>query len=243
MDDVDAILAGLPDLYSVPDFDSMLESMLGGDPTPQPGKPPEYDENGNRRRIGLDRDPSVRTESPKRKLQRLSRVGSAVAQIGELPSAGEELVLILTGGWHGWDLVEAVLELTGETVEELHVATLGFNRTQTENLGELLDSGRLGAVTMVVSDYFTKTNRDEFAILKTTLEKRGQHVATGRNHAKLMLFRFADSVLACHGSLNLRRCNSFEQIAITTDRKLYDFFRTFIEEVQAADTVGGAAQP
>jgi len=172
-----------------------------------------------------------RRESKARRTKRLTREQNAIAQIGELPSDGEDLVLIMTDDWHGWDLVAAIHELARCNIDALHVATLGFNKRQTEHLADLIDAGVIRQVTMLVSEMFREKNKAEFATLRDALESRGQRIAATRNHAKLMVFRLADGRRLCtHGSLNLRRCNSFEQVVITHDAGLCQFFQQFIEE-------------
>ena len=128
-DELDALLS----------FDLDLESLIDWDSEPTPAG--EYQKNGQRTRIGLDRDPAQITETPR---------------------------------------------------------------------------------------------RPEFEQLRNALESRRQIVATARNHAKLLLFKLDDGrTLAAHGSLNLRRCNSFEQLSISTDPALFDFFAAFISDAIA----------
>lgn len=175
---------------------------------------------------------TLRTRSAaRRRFKRAARQQNAASQIGELPGDGEDVVMILTGDYHGWDIVGAVIELAGVAVSHLRVATLGFNRSQTTHLAELIDAGKVQRFTMVVSEMFRDKNKSEFAFLRETLESRGQMVSCGRNHAKLMCFEMDDGRrVVSHGSLNLRRCNSFEQIAISADPDLHDFFAGFINE-------------
>lgn len=168
-------------------------------------------------------------QAKKRRFARVRQQTRAVEQIGELPAAGGDLVMIMTGSFHGWDLVGAIMELAGSPIAALHVATLGFNRAQTLHLCELLDTGKIGALTMVVSEMFREKNAREFKGLAEAMAERGQTVVANRNHAKLMLFDMADGrKFVTHGSLNLRRCNSYEQVVISHDAGMFEFFRKFI---------------
>lgn len=197
----------------------------------------EYDRRGQRLAVGAVTVKAQRTESPKRRLRRIGRERACVDQIERLPAMGEELLMILDGRWHGWDLVGAVLNLKDQPVSHLHVATLGFNRAQTHHLVELLDDQHVHQVTMLVSELFREKDRDDYNLLSFELARRHQAVAACRNHAKLLLFDFDDgTVLTAHGSLNLRRCNAFEQLAMTPDPEVHAFFRQYIEEqAQIAD--------
>jgi len=103
-----------------------------------------------------------RRETKKRRFARLRRQEQAVEQIGELPGPNEDVVMIMTGSFHGWDLVGAIAELAGCPIASLHVATLGFNQAQTLHLCELIDRRQIGSLTMVVSEMFREKNAREF---------------------------------------------------------------------------------
>ena len=64
------------------------------------------------------------------------------------------------------------------------------------------------------------------------MEERGQTLASTRNHAKLILWELDDGrFFVAHGSLNLRRCNAYEQLSLSQDKKLHEFFATYIDEI------------
>ena len=218
-----------------------IDALLGIAPQAEPDTAPagdgksEYFADGTRRQVdGLDRRPRTKREPAKRRHRRILREQACASQIGELPEPGEDVVMILTGDWHGWDVLGAVLDLAGgATIERLHIATLGFNRTQGQHLADLIDDGQIGRVTMVVSEIFSEKSIGEFGTLHRLLvEERSQSLASTRNHAKLICCQMTDDRrFAIHGSLNLRRCNAFEQMIISHDRELYQFFVDYIEEV------------
>ena len=196
----------------------------------------EYDDQDQRVAVASTTRRVVRYDSPKRSAQRLGRRGACVDQLGQLPTDSEEIILLLDGRWHGWDLVAAIRELAGRPISQLHVATLGFNRDQTHQLAADLDAQQIGRVSMLVSEMFRDKNSAEFSELKQALTERGQQLAATRNHAKLLCLELEDGRrFACHGSLNLRRCNSVEQLAISTEPTLYGFFTSYIQQaVEAA---------
>ena len=218
MDGLDAILANRP---AGPTADA---------------KPEEYHPDGTRRRIdGLADRPRFTRPSPKRLLRTLRRQDAARGHIGPLPAAGHESLLILTGDYHGWDIVTAVIEMAGEPVAHLRLATLGFNKTQATDLAARIDAGQIVRLTMLVSNMFSEVNRSEYNLLAGLLGERGQTITTGQNHCKLFLWHFADGrKFYAHGSLNLRRCNAFEQIAIGQDEATHDFLAGYIDKVAPA---------
>lgn len=204
---------------------------------PVMGTPPRTAEADAPGRIdGASGDPRTRRRVARRRLVRGLREKAAAEHIGTLPEPGEDVVLVMTGKYHGWDMLTACLDLAGCRCDELMVATLGFNRAQSEALAELMDADRVGAVTFVVSEMFRGKNGGELDHLRDTVESRGGTVGVNRNHAKLILIGLADGRrLVLRGSMNLRRCNSFEQIEISDDPALYDFFRAYIRDAIAGE--------
>ena len=212
-------------LDTIPIFDqSRLREMAVERPTPADTRKP----------IGELTDPRTVRKAERRRCLRLRREHDAAERIGRLPEPQEDIIIILDGRFHGFDVLAALLDLAGEgvTADEVWIGTLGFNRTQTNALAEMLDSGQIKTLRFVVSHMCTQKNQGEYEYLADTLTSRGQVIADTRNHAKLMLVKLSDGrAIVGHGSLNLRRCNSFEQLVITQDEHLFDFFSTFLQDV------------
>lgn len=216
------------------DDDAFIDSILnGGALCREKPTRAEYAADGKRNRIGLSTDPVMRREPDRRRLHRMNRESAAATQIGTLPRPGEDIVMIMTGAWHGFDLVGAVLDLAAPaTIDTLRIATLGFNRLQAQRLAAMIDEGNVGRLVMVVSEHFAATSKTECGELQRLMTERGQTVATTRNHAKLLCFELSDGrKIVAHGSLNLRRCNAFEQVVLSHDDELYEFFVAFIDEM------------
>lgn len=213
-------------------------SRAPSNPAPGAAASSEYDADGRRRRIAAIESPlTQRRQSPRRETRRIGREQACVDQIGRLPEPGEELVMILDGSWHGFDLVGAVLSLAGVPAARLLVATLGFNLTQANRLGEMIDEGLIGSVVFVVSEMFRDQNVAEFTALAEVVGARGGTVAAYRNHMKLIVIELEDGrKFVSHGSLNLRRCNNLEQMALNQDAELAGFFESIIIEM-----AGGAS--
>lgn len=204
----------------------------GTDPTAKGKETEEYNADGTRKTFDDRTPPTHRRKFDVRTHRRLLREDAAARQIGELPGPGEEVICILTGEWHGWDVVGALARLAGCPIAHLHVATLGFNKTQAEDLGRMIDAGTIQRCTFLASDIFYEANRPEWDVLQRVLESRGQRCAHDRNHAKLLAFHMADGRrYIAHGSLNLRRCHAYEQLALSQDPETHRFFAEWIDDV------------
>lgn len=159
-------------------------------------------------------------------------VANAAKDLGDLPAAGESVHVIMRGNWHAWDLVPAILRLAdGASIARLYVATLGFNKDNARELGELIDAGRIRAVRFVCSVYFRDTTRDVHDYLAELLQERGQALLAMRNHAKVLAMLLDDGrALVVESSANLRSCRNVEQFALSQDRQLFDFHAGWIDD-------------
>lgn len=163
-------------------------------------------------------------------------VKNAAKDLDELPAGGESVHIIMRGNWHGWDLVPAVLRLAdGATIDELTIATLGFNKDNAVELGQLLDAGQVRRVRFLCSVYFRDATRDVFKFLASELATRNGELLAMRNHAKLLLFALSDGRrLTVESSANLRSCRNVEQMALHNDPELYNFHAGWIDQQFAA---------
>ena len=212
----------LPSLdLDAPAFFLEQENRIQGDQLPE-------------RISGYEHDPRHERKIERRRKLRLLRNGEAIRVLDHLPAEGEEVLIVMAGTYHGIDLVDAILALADSPAEQVYLSTLGTNKSNIAAIIDHLDAGRIQNLTFVVADVFAQKDGAEFAYLNREIGGRGHRIIVARNHAKLCLFRFADGRhIALHGSLNLRRCNSFEQVAISHDQDTYRFFAEFIEDIAA----------
>jgi hypothetical protein len=187
--------------------------------------------------VRLDGSRTLRRAPTSRGMRDLRKIANAIRTIDRLPADGETIHLILGTDFDGWDLVPAILELAGEaTIDELNVATLGFNRRNAAELLELMDAGAVGRVTFIVSHFYRTHEGDVVDELFRGLAARGSpHVGALRCHAKVILAELSDGrCIVSESSANLRSCRNIEQSTITQDRSLLEFHRAWMLEAIAA---------
>jgi hypothetical protein len=166
----------------------------------------------------------------RRDTKALLRIENAAALIETLPASGHEMHAICNGNFAAWDLVPAILKMTGSKVVRLDVATLGFSKQNVMAIRRLLDDGRIGELWMVYSCYFRSTSNAETELLHDTLNGPHEHLAAFRNHAKILLLEMASGdSYTVETSANLRSCKNIEQYVITNDEPLLRFHRDWIE--------------
>lgn len=172
----------------------------------------------------------IRTRVSKRTLKDLRSVSAAVETIDRLPDRDEAIHALMGGDFHGFSLVPAVLRLAEpEAIEELIVATLGFNAKNAAELLELMDSGKILRVVFVCSHYFQKSCPREFEALRAGLEARGMQITATRSHAKILGIRLSGGrCIVVESSANLRSCRNVEQFMMTESPDLFRFHAEWI---------------
>lgn len=182
---------------------------------------------------GLDtQNLSVRTWQKKRILMNEPGIENAIAQIKELPQPEWSFHSIMGGDFHGFDMIPTIQRLAGKPLQDLRIATLGFNQRNNLQLCRMIDEGLVtGPVTIVASMYFAQSDPRVFAAAKAELEARGSTLANTRNHAKIIACQAGDDFYVIETSANLRSCNSLEQFTIANSEPLYRFHRQWIEAI------------
>lgn len=172
-------------------------------------------------------------QSEKHRTAHLLHVANAAKHLETLPEPGETLHALMSGNYHAWDLVPAVLRIASPaTIVRLDVATLGFNNRNVAELAALMDAKQIGQVWFLCSCYFRDSSTAEFDFLQEHIAKaRGGHVAAARTHAKLQLMELSDGRhYVIESSANLRSCHNVEQFAMFESKEVLLFYRQWIEE-------------
>lgn len=166
------------------------------------------------------------------------RLANAIEHIGRLPEPGEAFHLITAKQYSLWHVITATLHLADPaTITYLGVATLGFSKTNLEELLQGLDAGLIGKVDFLYSVYFKSNEREICERLAHELTTRGHRVVAMLTHAKVVLLELSDGrAYVVESSANLRSCSSIEQITMTHDRELLDFHRQWITSIMEAQT-------
>jgi hypothetical protein len=155
---------------------------------------------------------------------------NAYKHLDPLPGEGESLHGIISGKYALWDLVPALIERTGQKIEDLMLATLSFSKANAADLLGLLDDGQVKRAGLLISYFFKAQSRPIYDCLVPQLKERGHRVLAMRTHAKLLLARMADGTCyVCESSANLRSCKNVEQFVLTRCAELYAFHRGWID--------------
>jgi hypothetical protein len=171
----------------------------------------------------------------KRRNEDARRTLTAAEAIGRLPAENEAVHLAIGGRFALWNVVPAVLKLAGVKIEALTVATLGFSRSNIDDLCELLDAGQIGTASLLCSHYFKGTSEEIYTHAEAELSKRpGARFLSCRQHAKLLLIELANgSTVTVESSANLRSCKNIEVMTLIGSGEVYRFHKTWIDDLFA----------
>ena len=141
-------------------------------------------------RLRLSKGSSLSTRERNRSFAALKHAAEAALQLGHLPEPDESRHMVLDGQFPLFALVPAVLELAGQLIEKLTIATLSFSLVNVSTLATLVDKGQIKDVQILCSNYFAAASIDGkiYTAAAELCTKHGFKILAARNHAKLLLF-------------------------------------------------------
>jgi hypothetical protein len=165
---------------------------------------------------------------------------NAIDALGGLPDEGVAVHQLMSANYDSFDLVAGIMHYRpGVVVEEMFLASLGFNARNATTLIDYLKSGRVKTASILVSAYYeaNRAERDVCYSLETILPEYGGFYCAARSHAKLMLVKLANGEhYVIESSANLRTCRCIEQFTIYHHQELYEFHTSWIKEVAEIET-------
>ncbi|MCY2990919.1 MAG: hypothetical protein NTY19_24045 [Planctomycetota bacterium] len=211
-------------------------------------KPPTKLAIRSAKRLGLrdeQRDPvaertALRYESRERKRELVDYrgVSNAAEHLNHLPEPGCSIHGVVRGNYNFFDLIPATLRLIAPAkLDFLAVTTLGFSRRVAKRLLILIDSGQVRTADFLIADFFLKVDGEVCAAFRENLRSRGSRLAAAESHAKVLLMLTSDGRhYVSESSANIRSCRALEQFALTQDRELFEFHKTWITELMKNGT-------
>lgn len=180
----------------------------------------------------LRADYQHRRRVEKRRYLRMFQVQAAADHIGTLPVRGESIHCVMSGTYHLFAIVTAILKLAEPvTMKRLTVGTLSFNRDNSLELLALIDARKIRRCDFVCSCYYKSAEPEVFDGFVSEMQARGQRVVAVRNHAKLLLCEMSDgNNYVVESSANLRSCHNAEQWVMSNDLELLGFHRGWLAE-------------
>jgi hypothetical protein len=179
--------------------------------------------------IGVAEQKMVRHNVRRTFLNQLAIANAAKALDG-LPAAGESWHGIMAGCFDAFSFLPAILRLAQSNAAQVYVATLGFNSANMAQLFALLDAGEVHHVGFLFSCYYRSAEPETTDALILGMKARGQRVAVGRNHAKIIAVALEDGrFFTWEGSANMRSCRNAENYVLSEGEDLFRFHAHWID--------------
>jgi hypothetical protein len=161
-----------------------------------------------------------------------------------LPGHGEAVHAVMTGTYDLMLLLVALLDLHPAPCRRLRIATLAYAKRNAAELLSLLESGKVGGLTLLASSFFRGHNKELCEWFADELaDFPGSRAAYARNHCKVVAFDFADGAgLVLEGSANLRTNGNREQLCLVNDRALHDWHAQWIDGLVNSHAEGDAGR-
>ena len=156
---------------------------------------------------------------------------------------GETVFCNLAGDFIFGDFIGAFIQLNNLDVEELTVVSLSGKTDNFELLEALIVNDWVGKITLILSDYFVRTEKAKNKAKPSTTnpvtrleeiasKNKAFNVFYTNTHAKVVLLKTKQGgKVVMTGSANLRSSQSLEQLEISENAKLYDFQYEFYKNL------------
>lgn len=145
-----------------------------------------------------------------------------------IPSDGEIFFLHTEKAFNAFTFIPWIAKRL--FIEELYASTYSISRRVIEALQELQQKGRIGEVTLLISDSMIKRN----PVTIDVLEGVAKHNANFKvkyfwNHSKVCLIKAGDFHLVLEGSGNWSENAQLEQYVLANSEAIFNFRKTIFE--------------
>jgi hypothetical protein len=117
--------------------------------------------------------------------------------------------------------------------DDFYGSTWTMSRQDCELLDKYLADGLIKRITFFTGEYFAKRETSVYATLLKVVGKHGGRMRMFKNHCKLLLVENIKTQFwaVAEGSANFTTNPRAEQTTITASRELYDFYKSWFEEL------------
>lgn len=148
-----------------------------------------------------------------------------------LPAEGESWHIISNGSFDYFNFCPIIIDYLHGYTEQFFGSTWTMSRGNVLELLELIDSGKIGRISMMTGIYFKRRESAVYATLLEGLQERHQRFLCFENHAKIMLFNHKNTYIVMEGSANFTANPRLEQNVITQSKALWEFHWQWINEM------------
>jgi len=117
-------------------------------------------------------------------------------------------------------------------IAELYASTWTMSREDCRLIDKYLADGLIRQITFFTGEYFASRETSVYASLIEVISRHGGRLKLFKNHCKLLVMRTTgDRYFTVEGSANFTTNPRSEQTVITPSRQLFDFYKTWFEDL------------
>ena len=152
----------------------------------------------------------------------------------EAIKSGDTVHALLSGNFIFGDFLEALAVENSVKFKRLTFSTLAISDENVMSLHNMLETGFLEKLDIVVSSYFWAHNRSNAEFMYEHLcDKHGSRIAVAGIHTKIALIETEKTRLVIHGSANMRSSRTVEAITIEQCPDLFEFHDAWHQDILA----------
>lgn len=175
----------------------------------------------------------IKPKLPKQAVNKV-KYSNAIDLARSVRLSEERTYAIVDGKFIFGDFIEALIIEKGLYVNEMIISTLSLSQNNIDSLAALLHQDKvIGKLDVITSNYFFSHERN--ILIKYMYEKLDKdnkfQLSIARTHTKVCQFITNGNYITIHGSANLRSSNNYEQLMIENSKDLYDFNKSFHDEI------------
>lgn len=162
-------------------------------------------------------------------LEKIAKVEDLI----RIPQEGEVFYIYTENAFNAFTFIPFIAKRY--FIQEIFASTYSISRRVVEALQEMQQSGKVGEVTLLISDSMIKRNPVTVETLEA-VAKVNKNIKTKYywNHSKVTLIKAVleeqEFHLVMEGSGNWSENAQLEQYTITHSKEVYDFFKTMFEK-------------
>lgn len=185
--------------------------------------------------VAKDTNDSGVEETKDRMLKLYKQKTAAVIQnlsVVGLPKQGEQIRLITKRSFNAIAFLEWVIRLEGN-VDEALFCIYSINHEASVIINQLVTEGKVKTATILMSNLRNKAHRQkEEATKQYFVGNPNIELIFASSHSKIMSFKSGDNYYTVEGSGNLSYNSRIEQYVIDNDKLVFDFTRSWLEEIK-----------
>lgn len=176
-------------------------------------------------------EPRILKRESKIKAINALRKEKAKAILTDLPQQNESYHIISNGSFDYFNFCPIIIDYLHSYTEQFFGSTWTMSRYNVNDLLSLIDTGKIGRISMMTGIYFKRRESAVYATLLEGLQERHQRFLCFECHAKIMLFNHKNTYIVIEGSANFTANPRLEQNVITHSKALWEFHANWMNEM------------